>query len=333
MSKSVRVFACGGASLNIVGPLLSLPQDQRDPGFAKLDIALLDTSRSNLPNVAHVEDHFYHVEGRGEDKTDGSGKVRATNLKATQSAAPDILHRFEPGHLNIVVSSGSGGSGNVISAVLTSELLARGENVVVIMVGSTTCTREIKNMMDTIKSYQSIAQLREKPVVCYYLENSKTLSMSAVDDFARAAILLLASIWSGENRGLDQMDLENFLNYQKVTKYPVGIVGLGISDASEPIVQEKGQPISTVVTMVASKDESIDPGITVGYHSFGEFSTDALAKVGIPTPIHIYTVQGFFTPILERLDQHHAEGEEHYRVNPVTVIKVTDIATDDGLIV
>lgn len=107
--KTISVYAAGGAAINIVGPLLSLPQDERDPGFAKLNIALLDTSRSNLPDVPHVEDHFYHVEGRGEDKTDGSGKVRATNLKATQSAAPDILHRFAPGNLNIIISSGSGG--------------------------------------------------------------------------------------------------------------------------------------------------------------------------------------------------------------------------------
>jgi hypothetical protein len=220
----------------------------------------------------------------------------------------------------------------VISPLLVSELLNRGKKVVVIMIGSTTCTKEVSNTISTIESYQSIAQVREKPVICYYVENGKT-AMAHNDNMARTVILLLAAIWSGENHGLDKKDLENFLNYQNVTSYPVGITGLEICGSDSKPKSAKGQPVSTVITLISDKEQDHSPGIPVGYHSFGVFSEKSMARLNIGTPIHMYTVQGWFVPVLRELTTMKKEGEENYLVNPVDQVKISGQVHDDGLVI
>lgn len=329
---TLAVYACGGAAINIVAPLLQGVKTDEDQGYAKINYALIDTSRSNVMGIRGAEEYFYMVDGRSSSPTDGSGKVRSTNLPAVRQSVPEILAQFMPGDLSVVISSASGGSGSVIAPVLVSELLSRGKNVVVIAIGSTTCSKQVSNTIDTIESYQTIAEKRERPVVCFYMENGKT-TIAHNDQMARSMILMLATVWSGKNNGLDSQDLLNFLNYQNVTKYPIGIVGLDIKAGSEKLAIVRGQPVSTVITLVSSKEEDHAPGIPVGYHSYGEFSSASVKRLGIDTPIHLCTVQGWFRNELEALRVIQKEGEEHYRVHPVDAIKTSREADDDGLIV
>lgn len=333
MEHTVKVYACGGASINIMKSLYYPSKNNiKDPGFAKLEIVFMDTSRSNIPKDVDDED-FYLVQGLGDEKIDGSGKVRATNYKAVSLAIPEILHRFKPAELNIVIHSASGGSGGVLGASLVSELLNQDKAVIVVMIGSTTCEQEIRNTINTILSYQAISAKRDKSVVALYLENGNGVTMSENDALVRINTLLLTVIWSGENHGLDSKDLDNFLNYQRVSKYQPALTGLTIQAGKIKPKLEKGQAVSSVISLIR-EGEDPDPGMIVGYHSFGTISEAAYVEsVKMPTPIHLHTVQGYFSDIITRLQTKLSEAEEQYRVNPINVLKLNDVdIQDDGLV-
>lgn len=332
MEHIVKVYACGGASINIMKQLYYPSKNNiKDPGFAKLEIVFADTSRSNVPKDV-IDEDFYLVQGLGDEKIDGSGKVRATNYKAVAMAIPEIIHRFKPEDLNIVVHSASGGSGGVIAGSLVSELLAQGQAVVVMMIGSTTCEQEIRNTINTILSYEAVSAKREKGVIALYLENGHDGTMAENDILVRINTLLLTAIWSGENHGLDSKDLDNFLNYPRVSKYQPALSGLSIYTGKTKAKLEKGQAVSSVVSLIR-EEEDPDPGMVVGYHSFGTISEAASSAVKMPTPIHLHTVQGYFSGIVTRLQTKLSQVEEQYRINPINSLKVSGSAIqDDGLI-
>lgn len=327
-TRKIRIYACGGAALNICRPLYD-GRHHDQPGFADVDIALIDTSRSNVA-VSSAE-NFYHIQSINGERVDGSGKVRDTNFKAALKAAPQILHQFKPsGDLNIVMHSASGGSGSVVGPVLASELLAQSKNVITIMVGSTTCEQEIRNTINTILSYQGISETRGKATNVIYFENGLTAPMSKVDSMIVVYLLVLAAAWSGENVNLDSRDLENFLNYERVSKYTPALTGLVIRGQDDPLIYDKGRAISSVVTLVREGDDP-SPGVLVGYHSYGTMSKAVAECINTTTPVHLCTVQGFFAETLRRLNGLLAQAEELYRVNQVETITVT--ATQDGGIV
>ena len=122
----MTVYACGGCGVNLLTPFVK-NLGKAEPGFAEIHPVFIDTSRSNLKGE-YPEDNLFLIDG-----LDGSGKKRDANYKIINEKAPEVLHRFKPTPFNVVIHSTSGGSGSVIGSVLTSALLARGENVVVMM--------------------------------------------------------------------------------------------------------------------------------------------------------------------------------------------------------
>lgn len=105
---SVRFFLAGGAACNIGRELYRRgTAGEVQPGFAEVKLTFVDTSRSNIP--AGVTDELYLIQGMSDVKIDGSGKVRTTNYEPVKIAIPEILHRFTPGDLNVVIHSASGG--------------------------------------------------------------------------------------------------------------------------------------------------------------------------------------------------------------------------------
>lgn len=199
------------------------------------------------------------------------------------------------------------------------------------MIGSTTCEQEIKNTINTVLSYESISQKRSKSVSAVYIENGKDGTMSQVDAVAKIQMLLLAAVWSGENHGLDSKDLDNFLNYERISKYPAGLVGLKIYDAKVQAELQKGQAVASVVSLVR-QGEDPSPGIMVGSHTYGVISEAASDAIRMATPIHLHTVAGYFATIVNELKTKLQEAEELYRVNPVNTLKIDMAVQDDGLV-
>lgn len=305
-TNTVRVYACGGSATNILGDMYQeFKKGDSQPGFAKVGVAFVDTSHSNMPRGA--EEDFFFVEPivePGQRKREGSGKDRGRNIQAAVQAAPRILQKHKPGDLNIIIHSTSGGSGSAIGPVLLDELYKTDDHdVVVIVVGSTTSKREMYNTIRTLQGYQNAVKTHERSVHLIYFENSKETNMSFNDTAARLRILQLLAFWSGENHGLDDADLDNFLNFSKVSEYPPALTALQFFVGQDVVVDDKF-PVPAILTMTA-KEIDPNPGMTVGYHSYGEIKDEARRFFDCDLPIHLAVVSGWFKPVVDRIQILH----------------------------
>jgi hypothetical protein len=205
----IRIYACGGAAINITS---QIGKFRINPDMmANFEPVQIDTSVSNLG------DHTIGVETYLLPKTKGSGKDRTENLALAREHTKPILKAHPPLDLNIVISTGAGGSGSVLAPSLVNELLATGQQTIVLLIGATASRREINNTRETIKNYREIAIGRQAPVVMHYLQNSANLPREKVNEHMLSAISYLGLLFSNRNSELDPMDLRNWLFFTKST--------------------------------------------------------------------------------------------------------------------
>lgn len=324
----VRLYSCGGAGINIGSKVAAMLFGQQDQNvFADLDTVYLDTSKSNLHKDIPA-DKLYLVDGK-----DGSGGERAANYSDIEPRTREILQQFKPVDLNIVLSSGGGGTGSVMASCLVGELLAKDNLTIVICVGDDATKKWTSNTLKTIKSYENIAvKTRQKPVVMYYLRNGADMSRKTVDARVQDLVSALLLLFSRRNRELDSKDLYNWINFQNVTSYKPNLVALSLfTDKVDSDLGKIGNLIS-IATLVA---DDLDPTLskrpevqTIGYVE-GTFNGKHLS-----VPYHYVTSDGIFRDEAKHLDSVLAEfeAEEAARLRPTTISSNADAATDSGVV-
>lgn len=215
-SPTIRIYAAGGCGTNVTH---HYNQAKEVAGFANLDIAYIDTSRSNLkPDIN--PDKVFIISGQKGQELDGSGSIRRDNAAHISASVKQILLKFKPSTFNIVIFSGAGGSGSVIAPEIISELAANNHPVLAIMVGSNESEIHADNTVKTLKSLEAISNNRKYPISLFYAQNPTGKPRSEADDLARYAIATLSVLFSRSFHGLDTRDLENWLNYTKVGGAP-----------------------------------------------------------------------------------------------------------------
>ena len=273
--NTVRLLACGGAGINLASRFETM-KDKDSGNFAKLEIAYVDTSASNMRSKDLPEDSIFLFEG-----LDGSGKIRSANAQEVSKSALAILQKFPAGAINVVIHSASGGSGSVIGPSLVSELKKKGEQVIVIMIGSTDTIIETKNTYKTLETYQSIAKLRSSSVVTHYLENSDK-GRQEVDSLIMYAITMLAGLYSGVHAELDSADLKSWLEFATSTTPVPTIASLTFhTDKAELKTKDKIVSIATLAT--PSMNTRIEP--TPPYQCVG-FVPDTWS-IGAPNSLNL----------------------------------------------
>lgn len=281
----VRIFACGGAATNIARAFEPHRGATR-AGFASIDAVYIDTSRSNLNNEI-PRDAVYLIDG-----LDGSGKVRRENANEIANHSANILNTHGPVDLNIVLSSLAGGSGSVIAPTIAGELLAMGQNVIIIGVGGTDAALDIENTMKTLKSYESLAQLHETPIIMSYFENSNENPRRKIDAAVVDMIMMLAILFSRENKELDSRDLYNFLRFTNVVSgaHPQ-LAALSLIEGTNTIPQIGN--IFSVATL-ATEETGTALSETPDYQAVGYMPAEAAVKALQQAPIHFVTSDGVF---------------------------------------
>lgn len=319
------LFACGGCGINQASHFEQF-RDKEDPGFASIDVVYLDTSKSNLFNSVVDKDKIYIVEG-----LDGSGKVRAENHREIGDCVLDILQTHKPGDINFVLSSGSGGSGSVIAPSLVQELLQRNIPVIVITIGSTDSRIELENTIKTLKSYEAIAQLRKVPVNALYFENSKSMVRSEVDKNVQAAIVLLAALFSRQNKELDSSDLYNWLSYNKVTSYTPHLSYMDFFPKEVKV--DKPASIISVATLT-TEGEDTSTGGSVEYQCVGYIKPEVMTRMKFENPVHVAILDGVFSEIHKRLSKTLTEFDEakKARIVKTSILSESDRPTITGLV-
>ena len=322
----LNIYCAGGASTNI-GVRFVQYIDKKAVGFHMLRPIFIDTSRSNLDSSI-PESHVYLAHN-----VDGSGKKRSTNYDLLNESCQEILHRFKPAEINLVVHSTSGGTGSTIGPLLVNELLARKENVYVLLIASTGTKIEIDNTAKTLKGYENISKKRNMPVLAFYRENNTTdMTREVVNKHIEVCITTLALMYSGENKELDSADMRHFLNYHEVTSYTPRLTRLEVYNNNNVLNIPRGQSIISVATL-ADEDTIGSAELPVEYQTIGFINEEAKKSINMDLPLHVVTINGSFNVLIEYLEKKISEFEDKRRISvekPIVTDK--DIATEEGLI-
>jgi len=328
---NIRVYSAGGAGINVISELDAIRSEPAH-GFATMLPCYIDTSASNIRSKKLPEDAVYTFDGM-----DGSGKVRSTNYEDVSKNAKAILLKYKPTAFNIVVHSGSGGSGSIIAPILVSELKARGHQVIVLLIGSTDTRIEIENTIKTLKSYESIADKRNSPVVVYYAENTQHQSRFEVNRMVKHAIGLLMGLFSGQNSELDTADLKNWLEYTNITKTQARLASLTFAVTKEEL-SDAGTVISVATLAMPEVDTRVEQ--TPAYQCVGY--APACWRTGAPnslqllgdSPIHFCISDDFITRANDKLTQQLREVDDIFNSRNArnSILDKGDARTEHGVV-
>lgn len=298
---TTKIYACGGAGIN-VAKVFEPMRGKITAMFSVLDICYLDTSPANLQDPTLPRDSIYRIPG-----VNGSGQVRKENAEKIFAHAPQMLEKHRPAKNNIVIHSLSGGSGSVIGPALVAEMLAAGESVVVITIGEDDTVKHMENTHMSIMSYMNIAAQNEKPVIAAYFQNSNLTPEADVNKGINQLVTALTVLYSGENIGMDERDLFNWLNFNAVTRFGPQLSLLSVFEGTD--VGTNIGDIISVVTL-ATTDGPSAVGQLIEYQKVGRLPVkgdEADSPVHMSAPIHFVTSDGIWGDVFSKLDTQLAD--------------------------
>lgn len=295
---TISIYACGGAGLNVTKAVKDIDAE----------INFIDTSVSNLKSVNSP--NIFLVEGM-----DGAGKDRSVTYENFKDISGDVLLKYKPSEqLNIVISSLSGGSGAVLSGMLTTRLLEQGKSVIVIGINSKHSVIELNNTMKSLKTFRAISSNTGKPVSMYYIENS---SRTDADRQALHFINLLSLLTDKKvTEEFDNSDLKSFLYFDKVTSNDPTLSVLEVSPNDASMAQ-KGTSVVGTILITKNKASSIQ-GTTPEYLSTCIVSDPDYTN----DDIRLNSVLGKFSIILEDLEKDAQALADAKRINKIKDVEV-----------
>ena len=243
MNHKISVIGCGGCGINSLNRIVESFQDP------SLDVITVDTSESNEVSPAITE---RYVLGTGF----GSGKDRSKNSDALIEAVPKLA--TTDADVTIVISSASGGSGNVIANLILSTLLRANKRVVFVMVCHTNTLTNAENTRKAFKSLQSICGDKYQ-VPCFIYDNKS--GRKGVDESLVSDMVLLLKLLAHDYAELDDTDKLRFLTPKVTGPNSMGIYtstklkSSGKMDASEnQLILPDGAIIPSVISINKTGD-------------------------------------------------------------------------------
>lgn len=315
---TLRVYGAGGAGINIASYFNNASEE---PNCARVAPAYIDASRSNLKPDFKEEDIFIL------NNVDGSGKVRKENHEEISNVIKQILLQIEPGDLNVVVFSASGGSGSVLGPLLMAELLERQLPAVCVVVGSDESIITATNTLNTLKSLESIAKRTDTPVVMYYEQNDRERGRSEVDKQLHLAVSTLAVLGSKRNREMDSKDISNWVRFNKTTSVAAQLSQLEVFSDPSAAAGVK-DPIS--VASVYANEEIPPLPIVPEYHAAGYLPDQSEQFDQLHYVVSIDAMPNIVGTIKETLDQYNTQRNS--RVKQASILSDDDETTDTGLV-
>jgi hypothetical protein len=264
MTKKIVVYCCGGTGVNIGKEIVKLSQtrlhaEDQTP-YAEIEVINIDTSESDLRRHTNRENTYLFRD------MDGSGSDRSMNADEIRDTIPEILNKFRPGDLNIVLNSCGGGSGSVIGPFLIASLLAEEEQTIAIGVTNSDTVSRLRNTVRVLRSYEGVAVNagRVLPVMLHHgdKDSENNINQHIVKD-----IKTLSMLFSGDIDRLDSADLKNWLNFTKITGGEVGAVALKIVTDPKNITEE--MHICSVVSLTNNANQPVKFPRTMVYHPVG----------------------------------------------------------------
>lgn len=199
--NSVNIYGCGGCGTNLLNLLRKSP-----PVGADYNAYYIDTSRSDLVSGQDMS-KVYLIPG-----CDGSGKDPAVNYEKIVAAMPQIMGKFQPAEINLIPTSLSGGSGNIIAMSVAEACWAEGKNVIFFAIASREDLQATTNVRNSLANARNTARKYGKHAIMYYDDNQMATQDSSVDRDAITSLSAFLEIYSGNHTRLDSRDIHNWLN-------------------------------------------------------------------------------------------------------------------------
>lgn len=243
--KTLRIIGAGGFGVNIVSQFMSTrPQLGCD-----IEASYFDTSRSNLPVDS---DHLTYL----VPDVDGAGKQRAPILPMVQPHIEPALRAHPPKDFNLVVFSASGGSGSVAGPLLVNELMKRGHQTVVLVLGDTDSGKSTDNTIKTLATLSALTAKQNQPLIAFYRTMQADEDRRKVDDLFVSALRHLGTLIATTgvpNSELDTSDVKSWLHYHKTLDgYPPSLSLLNIYGSNEEVNEMDG--ILAMTSLYTSPD-------------------------------------------------------------------------------
>lgn len=303
-----RIYYCGGFGFNIGSKV----------GATFPGACFLDSSDANLKDKSIPAERLYLIPG-----TDGAGGDQAFMMPHARNHAGEMIQRFEPAEFNIVVVGAGGGSGATIAIWVIRKLLEAGYPTAVVVVTGSDTTRRLRNTLNVIKNLEAISLATNLPVITAFTDNQ---SERATDDEVVFQIDSLVALTDQQNARLDTRDIENFVQYNKVTSALPQLSRLYIATSRQE-AQAVLEPIS-IASLYNDQDKYVP------------FGTAMVGTVGFPTSdakmdhdqLHFVINTIGIQTLMDQLE------EERVKLNTVqsgyrqrrAIISVDDNLTDDG---
>lgn len=318
MSKSkLRVYSLGGAGINIGA---EVKRKCRSDVLRNAEFIGLDTSTANVP-----ADGIFQVDAL-EDGT-GSGKNREKNKPKIKPYVEQMMSRYKPGDVNVLIFSSSS-SGGQIGPYVLRHIMQQKLPVICLLITDTTSLVEMENTALTIKSIDGQRRTLNSCVVVDLIDNGCGLSRRDINQKAVNRLDAL-SIFLTEHEEYDYEDMRNFLNYSNVSAIAPSILSVKLLTGSEELERNIGSAITLASLYVDGGDVKKVPGPYI-LQSTGVL-TEGLSRPENVTELHMILEHGKFVKdaldLADRLEERSIETRATFKAPT----NLTDELNDDGM--
>lgn len=305
---------CGiSLSQKVFEPLATLGD-----GFADIVFNYMDTSDANITKI-EPKGEFWRVKTSQLGKTEitGSGGERITHLNDAMVNVKEYLdtrkyNKMNPNEFHLVVASGSGGTGSLLSNLIINELLRCNVPVIGLLVGDSTNGLYTINTLNTLASLNNIAVRVKKPLNIIYANNAEGAQggnllkgEDVVNKIMHGYIASLLLFLSSNNEYLDNQDMRGIIDQSNYKTLPINPGLYGLQFFSKEIKAIEGSVATVGRTLLASGTEDFSLGEAKFLHHKTGYvvDQDALAKFDSQFPLHMASFNNFFLLEQSRLNK------------------------------
>jgi len=316
------IHYCGGCGANI-GKAINAELAALGNGFCSIEDHYIDTSVANTDSMD--KDKFYQIVSTGYDANllDGSGAERGSNAKEISRAARSYLTEnswveTEVGTFHVIVTSASGGTGNIIATAILADLRKRSVPVLGVFIGDSSNALSAKNTSKVVATLDAIAKrVLKKPLAIVYYNNHAAKAKGAiaketeVNSLIFNALSVVSLFLSGANVDIDTQDMINFLAPENYTSLDIKPAALNVSIFDNDDIATEDGVINLIGRTLTTEDQDTTHDLVLLHHKHGRvIESDAVVTAREITPLHMLLVGNFMVAEHRRLLKTVAEYDE-----------------------
>lgn len=258
--KEFNIYAVGGTGINVANRYL---KDNRNGKHIERIVGI-DSSEANP--IAEGLFVLERLEG-----AEGSGGNRQAHKDKYADFGKQLLAKYPPNKVNIVVFSCGGGTGSGLAPYLVRFMLQKKIPVISIVIGDTSSFNEQKNTIEALGSLYNQTKLGCS-VLFSYLENKPTVTQGEINAQAAARIDNAVMMFSLANERIDYADVKNFFYYNDIVEADPVLTQLTFL-TDDDLNDYKRRPVAAL-SLYADGDDIRVPFENMLYRKAGVYGED-----------------------------------------------------------